>query len=75
MEIMRKSWGSKVDPLLKDPMVPYNSRALIDACRPYEKVDTFPRGWEGTSDHAPAWIELADSEAGMKIRASNDLEV
>ena len=43
IEIMRKSWGSKVDPLLKDPMVPYNSRALIDACRPYEKVDTFPR--------------------------------
>ena len=22
---------------------PYNSRALIDACRPFEKLDTFPR--------------------------------
>lgn len=22
-------------------------------------VDTRPRGWEGTSDHAPVWIELA----------------
>ena len=43
IEIMRKSWGSKVDPLLKDPAVPYNSRALIDACRPFEKYDTFPR--------------------------------
>jgi 4-hydroxy-3-polyprenylbenzoate decarboxylase len=43
IEIMRKSWGSKVDPLLADPTVPYNSRALIDACRPFEKFDTFPR--------------------------------
>ena len=43
IEIMRKSWGSKVDPLLADPAVPYNSRALIDACRPFEKLDTFPR--------------------------------
>ena len=43
IEIMRKSWGSKVDPMLADPTVPYNTRALIDACRPFEKIDTFPR--------------------------------
>jgi 4-hydroxy-3-polyprenylbenzoate decarboxylase len=43
IEIMRKSWGSRVDPLLADPTAPYNTRALIDACRPFEKVDTFPR--------------------------------
>lgn len=43
IEIMRKSWGSKVDPLLDNPAVPYNTRALIDACRPFEKLDTFPR--------------------------------
>ena len=43
IEIMRNSWGSRVDPLLNDPAVPYNTRALIDACRPFEKLDTFPR--------------------------------
>jgi 4-hydroxy-3-polyprenylbenzoate decarboxylase len=43
IEIMRKSWGSKVDPMLVNPAVPYNTRALIDACRPFEKIDTFPR--------------------------------
>ena len=43
IEIMRKSWGSKVDPLLANPAAPYNTRALIDACRPFEKIDTFPR--------------------------------
>ena len=43
IDIMRKSWGSKVDPLLDNPAVPYNTRALIDACRPFEKRDSFPR--------------------------------
>ena len=43
IEIMRKSWGSKVDPLLANPAAPYNTRALIDACRPFEKLETFPR--------------------------------
>jgi UbiD family decarboxylase len=48
IEIMRKSWGSKVDPLLADPAVPYNTRALIDACRPFEKLNTFPRVAQST---------------------------
>ena len=43
IEIMRKSWGSRIDPMLADPSVPYNTRALIDACRPFEKLETFPR--------------------------------
>jgi 4-hydroxy-3-polyprenylbenzoate decarboxylase len=43
IEIMRKSWGSRVDPLLTDPSAPYNTRALVDACRPYERLETFPR--------------------------------
>jgi 4-hydroxy-3-polyprenylbenzoate decarboxylase len=48
IEIMRKSWGSKVDPMLADPAVPYNTRALIDACRPFEKLNTFPRVAQST---------------------------
>jgi len=43
IEIMRKSWGSKVDPLVTDPSVPYISRALLDACRPFERFASFPR--------------------------------
>jgi 4-hydroxy-3-polyprenylbenzoate decarboxylase len=43
IEIMRKSWGSKVDPMLLDVSAPYNSRALLDACRPFERLATFPR--------------------------------
>jgi 4-hydroxy-3-polyprenylbenzoate decarboxylase len=43
IEIMHKSWGSKVDPLLTDVSAPYNSRALLDACRPFERLAVFPR--------------------------------
>jgi UbiD family decarboxylase len=43
IEVMHKSWGSKVDPLLTDMSAPYNSRALLDACRPFERLASFPR--------------------------------
>ncbi len=62
IEIMRKSWGSKVDPLLANPAAPYNSRALIDACRPFEKLDTFPRVAQSTPaqvrETVAKWKEL-----------------
>jgi 4-hydroxy-3-polyprenylbenzoate decarboxylase len=43
IEIMKKSWGSKADPMLRDHRRPYNSRAIIDACRPYDWINEFPR--------------------------------
>jgi UbiD family decarboxylase len=43
IEIMRKSWGSKADPMLTDYGRPYNTRALIDACIPFERIKEFPR--------------------------------
>lgn len=42
IEIMRRTWGSKADPLLVDQNVPLNSRAIIDACRPFERINDFP---------------------------------
>jgi UbiD family decarboxylase len=52
IEIMRKSWGSKADPLLRDPGRPYNTRAIIDACRPYEWLGDFPR----VAQASPAYL-------------------
>ncbi len=43
IEVMRKSWGSKADPLLRDHRRPYNTRAIIDACRPFDQIREFPR--------------------------------
>ncbi len=42
IEIMRKTWGSKVDPMRREPGPVYNSRALIDACRPFDWINEFP---------------------------------
>jgi len=39
-----RAWGSMGDPqrITFEGKVPYNSRAVIDACRPYEYLDVFP---------------------------------
>ena len=39
IEVMHRAWSGPLDPLVKDNM---NSRGLIDACRPFERLDSFP---------------------------------
>jgi exodeoxyribonuclease III len=46
--------GLRIDHLLLNPAVAPRLR--------YAGVDRHVRGWEKTSDHAPTWIELADTE-------------
>lgn len=41
VEITRKCWGSRIDPLTSSDQY-YNSRAVIDACIPYERIKDFP---------------------------------
>ena len=41
IEITRKCWGSRIDPLTSSDQY-YNSRAVIDACIPYERIKDFP---------------------------------
>jgi len=51
IDIMRKSWGSRADPLLENrKMPPYNTRALIDACKPYERIREWPRVAQASPD-------------------------
>jgi len=47
--------GLRIDHLLVNPA----AAALLRAA----EVDTRPRGWEKTSDHAPVWIELGEKMA------------
>ncbi|MFQ5922461.1 MAG: UbiD family decarboxylase [Anaerolineales bacterium] len=42
IDFMRKSWSGPIDPLVRDRRIGYNSRAIIDACRPFEWIDEFP---------------------------------
>src|SRR4030042_2727470 len=41
IEITKKCWGSRLDPF-SDADQYYNSRAVIDACIPYERIKSFP---------------------------------
>jgi len=59
---MRKSWGSKADPLLRDHKKPYNSRAIIDACRPYERLGDFPPVVRASSELRDAVARKFDSQ-------------
>lgn len=43
IDIFRKCWGSKIDPMVpKWSTSYYNSRAVIDACRPFHWIKDFP---------------------------------
>jgi 4-hydroxy-3-polyprenylbenzoate decarboxylase len=42
IEIIRKCWSGPLDPVIPKEKKGYNSRAVIDACRPYDWKDDFP---------------------------------
>lgn len=42
IEIVRRAWSGPLDPIIPPEAKGFNSRALIDATRPYEWRDRFP---------------------------------
>lgn len=50
IETMRQTWGSRVDPLREQGVPPFNTRAVIDACRPYTRLSTFPKVAEASRE-------------------------
>ena len=42
IEIFRRCWSGPLDPIIPKGQKGFNSRALIDACRPYEWLKDFP---------------------------------
>jgi UbiD family decarboxylase len=63
IDIMRFSYGSRIDPLGTPGQPTYNSRALIDACRPHERLADFPAVAQASDEVldrvARLWPELA----------------
>jgi len=53
IEIMRKTYGSRIDPLREQDAPSFNSRAIIDACRPWTRLDSFPR----VAEASPALLD------------------
>jgi UbiD family decarboxylase len=42
IEILRKCWSGPLDPVIPKGLKGFNTRAVIDACRPYPWKDEFP---------------------------------
>ena len=42
LSFFRRAWSTPLDPLL-DKASSTNSRAIIDACRPFERLKDFPK--------------------------------
>lgn len=43
IDIIRRAWSTPLDPMIRKPSDTFfNSRAIIDACRPYEWINEFP---------------------------------
>ncbi|MDH3420300.1 MAG: UbiD family decarboxylase [Gammaproteobacteria bacterium] len=40
--LLDKCWSSRLDPMVKSQDELYNSRCVINACIPYERIDDFP---------------------------------
>jgi 4-hydroxy-3-polyprenylbenzoate decarboxylase len=40
--ILEKCWSSRLDPMITDDKY-HNNRAIIDACIPFERLETFPK--------------------------------
>lgn len=53
IDVIGRTWGSKLDPMLAEGAPPYNSRAVVDACRPSERRTGFP----AVSTGDPAYLE------------------
>jgi 3-polyprenyl-4-hydroxybenzoate decarboxylase len=55
IDVLRRTWTSLVDPLAItfDPGVALNSRAIIDACRPFEHL----RGFPPVATSSPEYLE------------------
>lgn len=43
IDFIRRAWASKIEPMLRKGQPTLNSRAIIDACRPYEWINEFPK--------------------------------
>ncbi|MGP4014531.1 UbiD family decarboxylase [Saccharopolyspora sp. 5N708] len=57
IDVVTGTWGSKLDPMLVEGAPPYNSRAVIDACRPFERRASFPAVSTGDPAYLDAVLE------------------
>ena len=52
IDVIRRLWSGPLDPIMTKEDGGFSSRAIIDACRPFERISTFPPAIE--TDHETA---------------------
>lgn len=57
IDIVPATWGSRLDPMLVEGAPPYNSRAVIDACRPFERKASFPAVATGDPEYLASVLD------------------
>ena len=73
IDVMKRCWSTSLDPMAyagEEGLRYYNNRMIIDACRPYDRLATFPEVVR-TSDEDAArlrarWPELFDADGKAK---------
>jgi UbiD family decarboxylase len=60
IEIIRRSWSGPLDPIIPKDKKGHSSRAIIDACRPYEWLSEFPP----VAESSPAVRRAAEEKWG-----------
>ena len=72
IDIVRRAWSTPLDTMIRKPATAFfNSRAVIDACKPYEWIDEFPQeintsaGWEAKVRQR--WGSTLDLKSRRKI--------
>ena len=58
--------GQQVDPLLANPTVPA-TRAVIDACRPWDRIDTFPRVAQSSPAQVRETVAMGASSSPIRV--------
>ncbi len=70
IDIIRNCWSSPLDPLVRQGEAPFNSRAIVDATKPFAWKDRFPPSVEFDSDLrgrvTEKWGDLIRSLSGSQ---------
>lgn len=64
VEFIDRAWSTRLEPLVEDTENPFNSRAIIDATIPYERLEEFPP----TAAISPEYEEEIREKWGEEIR-------
>jgi UbiD family decarboxylase len=70
IDIIRRCWSGPLDPIIQPGKKGFNSRAIIDACRPFEWMADFPKVAESSKEvldaTAKKWAPLLFGQNGKK---------